>query len=333
MKKTLPSVSFITCTFNSEPTIKECLDSVKNLDYPAELIEVIIVDGGSKDKTLAIAKTYDFCKINVIKTDGPEEATALGYNMSKADLLVNFPSDNVIPDTQWLKRMIKPLQEHEDVFAVETLRYTYNKHDKALNKYFALFGVNDPVAYYLNKQDRAAYFETGWHLSAESTDCGDYYKASFTIDNLPTVGANGFIVRREVMQKATKDPTKFSHIDTCVDLLNMGYSTYAFVKNDIWHKTGEEFMNFIKKRKKYATTLYFNKKEMRRYHLYNPKTDRLKLARYIFLSLTVVEPTFQAIRGFMVIPDPAWFLHPVVCFCMTIIYAYTVVSTQLTVKH
>ncbi len=328
----LPSVSFVTCTFNSQGTLKECLQSVADQDYPKELIEVIIVDGGSKDKTLEIAKSFPFTKIHVVKTDGPEEATAVGYNRSKSDLLVNYPSDNVIPDTKWLRRMVTPLMENEKIFAVETLRYTYRKHDKPLNKYFALYGMNDPIAYYLNKRDRQAYFEDGWSLAADAKDRGDYYEVTFNKNNLPTVGANGFIVRRAVMQKATKDPTKFFHIDTCVDLLEMGYDTYAFVKNDIWHKTGEEFVNFIKKRNRYASQLYFKKKQMRRYHLYNEKTDMPKLILFIFLALTIVQPTWLAIRGYLRIKDPAWFLHPVVCFCTTIVYAYTVASSKLQMK-
>lgn len=329
MNSKLPTVSFVTCTFNSQATIKECMESVKTQDYPQDKIEVIVVDGGSKDKTLEIARSYSFCKIKIIPTDGPEEATAIGYNMSSSDYVVNYPSDNVLPDKNWLKRMVKPLEENKDIVASETTRYTYNSKDKPLNKYFALFGMNDPVAFYLNKRDRGAYFEEGWYLSAPAEDKGDYYLATFTKDNLPTVGANGFVVRTKIIQKATKDPKKFSHIDTCVDLLEMGYNHIAFVKTSIWHKTGEELGNFFKKRRKYAMNLYFKKQSMRRYHLYNPKTDTLKLILFILYSLTLIEPVLQSLRGYLKIRDTAWFLHPVICFVITLNYVYTVMSFKL----
>lgn len=332
MNTAQPTISFITCTFNSEGTLRECLESVKMQDYPQEKIEVIVIDGGSKDRTIEIAKSFSFCKVHVVKTDGPEEATAVGYNLSTSDLLVNYPSDNVIPDKNWIKRMIQPFADNKHIFAVETLRYHYNKDDKPLNKYFALFGMNDPVAFYLHKRDRAAYFEDTWHLDAKADDKGDYYEVKFNELNLPTVGANGFIVKREIMQKATQDPKQFSHIDTCVDLLRMGYDTYAFVKNDIWHKTGEQFGNFIKKRNKYAKTLYFHKKAIRRYHLYNPRTDKVRLVLYIFFSLTLIEPLIQSLKGYVRIKDNAWFLHPVVCFTLTLVYIYTTISSQFDVK-
>jgi len=44
------------CVKNSEKTIKKCLESIINQDYPKELVEIIIVDGGSKDRTIEIAK-------------------------------------------------------------------------------------------------------------------------------------------------------------------------------------------------------------------------------------------------------------------------------------
>lgn len=332
MNKKLPSVSFVICTYNSQKTIKECLDSIKNLSYPKNLIRAIVMDGGSTDKTLAIVKKYPFCKITVKKTDGPEIATAMGYNKATTDLVVNFPSDNVIRDGDWLIRMVKPLQDDPNIAAVETLYYSYVPGDKPLNRYFGLFGMNDPVAYYLNKRDRAAQFETAWHLQTKFVDKGDYYVTSFTTENMPTLGANGFVIRRKLAQLISKDPYKFSHIDSCVDLIKKGHRTYAFVKNDIWHKTGEEFFNFLKKRQKYVTKLYLNKKSMRRYHLYDPKKDKISLIKYVFYSLTFIEPTFESVKGFIKIRDWAWFFHPVVCFSLTVVYTYAVANHYLQSK-
>lgn len=42
------------CVKNSEATIKEAIDSIIHQDFPSELMEIIIVDGYSEDKTLSI---------------------------------------------------------------------------------------------------------------------------------------------------------------------------------------------------------------------------------------------------------------------------------------
>ena len=42
------------CVKNSEALIKESIDSIIHQDFPSELMEIIVVDGYSKDKTLSI---------------------------------------------------------------------------------------------------------------------------------------------------------------------------------------------------------------------------------------------------------------------------------------
>ena len=58
-----PKISIITVCLNSDKTISRCIDSVLNQSYPKNKIEYIIIDGGSKDKTLKYIKK----KINRIK--------------------------------------------------------------------------------------------------------------------------------------------------------------------------------------------------------------------------------------------------------------------------
>ncbi len=329
MKTKLPTVTFVTPTLNSESTIRECIESVNKLSYPKELIRMFIMDDGSKDKTLSIAREYSFCRVFNVKTSGAEEATAIGFNKATSEYVVNFSSDNIIPTKNWLVAMLKPFEKNELLTASQPINYTHRRSDKLLNRYFALFGMNDPVAFYLDKRDRRTYYEFGWHLPTLSVDYGTYYESSFTKENMPTLGANGCVFKTKTIQQVTKDPKLFSHIDSCVDLLRLGSSRYAFVKVSLWHKSGESFFNYFYKRRHYALVLYFNKKHHRRYHLYNPSKDRLKLIRYIFYSLTGIEPLIQSIRGYSVIRDPAWFLHPIICFLTTINYFLVVVKFRV----
>lgn len=50
-------LSIITCTWNSEKYLQECIDSVKNQSWNLK-IEHIFVDGFSTDKTLEIIQSY-----------------------------------------------------------------------------------------------------------------------------------------------------------------------------------------------------------------------------------------------------------------------------------
>ncbi len=52
----LPRVSVITVVYNGEAFLERTIQSVINQTYPA--IEYIIIDGGSKDGTVAIIQKY-----------------------------------------------------------------------------------------------------------------------------------------------------------------------------------------------------------------------------------------------------------------------------------
>ena len=60
-----PKVSIIIATLNNERTIDECLKAIFELNYPKDFLEVIVVDGCSKDATVKIAEKYP---VKVIST-------------------------------------------------------------------------------------------------------------------------------------------------------------------------------------------------------------------------------------------------------------------------
>jgi cellulose synthase/poly-beta-1,6-N-acetylglucosamine synthase-like glycosyltransferase len=53
-----PSVAIAVPCFNEEKTIRGTLSSLLALDYPKDKLEIIVVDDGSSDSTLAIAQNF-----------------------------------------------------------------------------------------------------------------------------------------------------------------------------------------------------------------------------------------------------------------------------------
>jgi glycosyltransferase involved in cell wall biosynthesis len=53
-----PKVTIGVCVRNCQKFVKDALDSIINQDFPHELMELILVDDGSEDETLSIAKNY-----------------------------------------------------------------------------------------------------------------------------------------------------------------------------------------------------------------------------------------------------------------------------------
>jgi len=335
MKKSsenLPTISFSIATYNAARTIEKCLWSIVEQDYPKEKVEIVIADGGSTDTTVSIAKKYGANVTNVPKeVQGAEYNKGVAVSKSKNEILAEIDQDNILPHKKWLRKMVAPLVEDAEIVGVEPLRYKYMRNMELMDRYFALFGVNDPLPYYLGKADRISYHSDKYTLFGEAEDKGKYYKIKFSPDKIPTLGANGFLVRREIiMENAKAGVGEYLHIDVTVDLINKGYNKFAFVKDSIIHETNSKGLyTFIMRRKHFMEKYYFQDFSKRRYSVFVFPKDLPGLIYFVFISITFVKPLYDAFRGFIKVPDVAWFIHPVMCFGMTVVYSYTTVKGLL----
>ncbi len=342
MRERLPSVSFIVITRNCRKNLEICLERIATQDYPQSKIELVIVDAGSSDGTLDVAKKY-VRRIGgriIIRKDywnSQEARRAVGLHSSKNDIAAYVDSDNFIPTTNWLRQMVFPFTDNPEIVASQTLRYCYIKKSSLLNRYFGLFGFNDPVAFYMGKADRMAWYYEDWHLSGRAKEYRQYYLVEFNAENLPTVGCNGFLVRRkELIANADTRPEAFFHIDVNYDLVRKGYNKFAFVKNCIYHNTADGLWSFLRKRAAYAKEFdsVAGYEGERRYRIFDPKkgTDVLRLLVYALYSITIVKPLYDSIRGYAKKPDLAWFLHPFMCLSFLGIYGFYSLRARIVPK-
>jgi glycosyltransferase involved in cell wall biosynthesis len=320
----LPSLSILIINKNGGTKLKHCLLEISRQDYPKDLIEILVADGGSTDKSAEIAKKYGARFFDGGYPENQEARRFVAVKEAKNEIIVWLDTDNYLPSNHWLKRMVQPLIDDSEIFATETWHYAYQKSDGAFNRYCSLFGVNDPVAFYLGKADRATYYQKSWQLLGSAEDKGDYFKVSFS-DDLPTVGCNGFLIRRNILNKVLTSPDNYFHIDVIYDLILKGYNKIAFVKNDIIHDTSDRLANLVRKRTVYFSQHGVKQAVDRRYKVFDSskRQDKIRLLLFLIYTVTIIKPLFDSFRGFIRKPDFAWFLHPVVCWLF--LYAYGVV--------
>jgi cellulose synthase/poly-beta-1,6-N-acetylglucosamine synthase-like glycosyltransferase len=72
----LPAVTIIVTVYNEEKCIRAKLDNLAELDYPRELVDVIVASDASSDSTEAIASGYDGLPVRVVRVEGRQGKTA-----------------------------------------------------------------------------------------------------------------------------------------------------------------------------------------------------------------------------------------------------------------
>ena len=109
-------VSVIIPTYNEEKDIADCLKSLKKQSY--HKLEVILVDDGSTDNTLEIAKKTAKTNKLIIKTlkqdhGGPGKARNLGAKKANGEILVFVDSDMTF-DKDYIQNLISPILKDKE---------------------------------------------------------------------------------------------------------------------------------------------------------------------------------------------------------------------------
>jgi cellulose synthase/poly-beta-1,6-N-acetylglucosamine synthase-like glycosyltransferase len=104
-----PTVTVIVPCYNEAKTVTGTVDSLMNLDYPKDRLDLILVDDGSKDNTWevlqSLAEKYPNVKIFHKENGGKHTAINLGLEKTTTEFVGCLDSDSFV-DSQALKRIM-----------------------------------------------------------------------------------------------------------------------------------------------------------------------------------------------------------------------------------
>ncbi len=119
LAKKFHSISILIPVYNSKRTIKQCIDSVKAIQYPSKL-EIVVVDDGSTDGTREyLEKVKGIKLIKLKKNSGKAIALNTGLKHIKTEFVACIDSDTY-PEKEIFMKLSGYLEE-EKVGAITCL--------------------------------------------------------------------------------------------------------------------------------------------------------------------------------------------------------------------
>jgi glycosyltransferase involved in cell wall biosynthesis len=321
----LPTVSVLIPTLNSERTLGECLDMIRAQDYPAQAVEIIIADGGSKDATLEIARLHGAIVVtNPLVTGEAGKAAAL--RIARNEIVALIDSDNILVGTDWLKKMVRPFEDAR-VAGSEPIRFEALPGDGYIDRYCALAGANDPLCLFIGNYDRQSAITGSWTgLPVEIVRASsDFRVIALRADRpFPTIGANGTMYRREAI--APLVGAYLMDIDLPVQLA-MHRSGWLFAKVDcgIRHLYCRDFSTFVRKQERRIRD--FRSPKHRDQERAYPWKNMMSagIVRFSLACITIVPLFWQVFAGYRRSRDWAIWFHPLACLATFWIYAVNII--------
>lgn len=128
------------CTRNGVDRIGECLDALSAIDYPAHLLDLVVVDNAPQDDRLqrVIADRYPGMRYVVEARPGLDRARNRAVLESRGDI-VAFTDDDVSVDRGWARAIARVFVQEPDAMAVTGL-VVPDETDVAPQLLFEMYG-------------------------------------------------------------------------------------------------------------------------------------------------------------------------------------------------
>lgn len=106
-----PTVSIVILTHNRKELLRQSLNSVLRLEWPA--LETVVVDNVSTDGTPEMIEQEFGSAVRVIrrKVDSPTAGRNEGFRSAKGDLILSLDNDMTVPDPQSIAKAVALFEE------------------------------------------------------------------------------------------------------------------------------------------------------------------------------------------------------------------------------
>lgn len=166
MTKAAADISVIIRTLNEEEFLPELLSAIVRQSTPGHSVEVVLVDSGSRDRTLDIAAQYGCRILHIQKKDFTfGRSLNMGCAAATGTYMVMISGHCVPVGRSWLQDLIKPLMDGDAsyVYGRQIGRAGYNKSSefRLFEKYYPNESAVPQAGFFCNNAN-AALLRSVW---------------------------------------------------------------------------------------------------------------------------------------------------------------------------
>lgn len=324
-------VSVIMPALNSGKTIRMSLESVRKQDYPQELVEILVIDGGSTDKTREIAAEFGCTVLENPKVQ-QEYAKHSGLTHARGKVAIFLDSDEVLFHTDSIRKRVAIIENHPDVKIVLTGGSRHPAGFFAINDYsitysdpfsYFIYGVSSDYRFYLKNMLSKPYI----HKKEEDDSCVILELKKGGI--LPLVDiCSGVAIDLEFFKDEFQEQIADASIVPRVFYLIINHKKNSAVLKDDWifHYSADSIRKYIGKiqwrvianihYQRIPGTGFSNREE------FEPALFRYKKYLFIPYALTLVLPLLNSIYLAAAKRSAVLLLHAPLCFITAVMILY-----------
>lgn len=322
-------VSIMIATFNSEKLLPRTLDAIKRQTYPTNLIEILIIDGGSKDRTREIAKEYGCRILDNPKTE-PVNAKLIGMSEARGKYLVTIDHDEVIQNPRSIENKVKLLQKHPECKVALCSGYLCPEDYPRLNQYISEFG--DPFSLFIYRFPKGyKSFEKTLrkHYLIQDEEQIGMIVSFAKLEKQPIfeLCCLGTMIDREYFldfEGACDEGSVFVHLFYL--MLEKGDDKVVFIKDDpLVHYSADSLKRYLPKIKwRICNNIHFVQMGQSGFSGRLNHSKKIRYRKYLFIPYTIlcvpciVEGLYLAVERC----NPIFMMHPVLCWYTLIQIGY-----------
>ena len=178
-------VSILIPAFNEEEFIAETLRSALAQTWPRK--EIIVVDDGSTDATIAIARRFAHCGVTVVHQthQGAAAARNKAYSLCRGDYIQWLDADDLLAPDKIAKQLEArtPGDSSSVLFSSSWGRFKY-RHHRAKFAHSGLWTDLSAKEWLLRKLENNVYMQTAtWLVTRELTEAAGLWNTRLSLDD------------------------------------------------------------------------------------------------------------------------------------------------------